>query len=83
MSNEAIAEHIITNPVPTPEEMAERLGIGLERVAALRLIMTRPISKRGVDLMRKHGFSPVEQEKKTRAKTQAKTKGLNAKAAAR
>ena len=32
--------HIIGNPVPTPEEMGEILGLSSERVAAVRRIMS-------------------------------------------
>jgi hypothetical protein len=34
--------YIIDNPVPTPEEMAEILGVSPDRVAAVRRIMSTP-----------------------------------------
>jgi hypothetical protein len=68
MSN-AIVEHVILSPVPTPEEMAARLGISEERVAALRRIM--------------RARGRTERGKSTRAQTKPSTKGLHAKAAAR
>jgi hypothetical protein len=34
-----MSEHVILNPVPTPEQMADLLGISQDRVAALRRIM--------------------------------------------
>jgi hypothetical protein len=38
--------HIIRNPVPTPEEMGEILGISSDRVAAVRRIMGTPIQQK-------------------------------------
>jgi hypothetical protein len=35
-----MSAHIIGNPVPTPEEMAEILGLSSQRVAAVRRIMS-------------------------------------------
>jgi hypothetical protein len=34
--------HVIGNPVPTPEEMGEILGLSSDRVAAVRRIMNTP-----------------------------------------
>jgi hypothetical protein len=34
-----MSEHVILNPVPTPEQMADLLGISHDRVEALRRIM--------------------------------------------
>jgi hypothetical protein len=34
--------HVIGNPVPTPEELAEMLGMSPDRVAAVRRIMSTP-----------------------------------------
>jgi hypothetical protein len=36
----SMSAHIIGNPVPTPEEMGEILGLSSERVAAVRRIMS-------------------------------------------
>ncbi len=35
--------HIIRNPVPTPEEMGEILGLSPDRVKAVRRIMSTPV----------------------------------------
>jgi hypothetical protein len=34
--------HVIANPVPSPEEMGEILGLSPERVKAVRAIMSTP-----------------------------------------
>jgi hypothetical protein len=38
-----VTAYVITNPVPTPEEMGEILGLGPDRVSAVRAIMSRPV----------------------------------------
>jgi hypothetical protein len=38
-----MAVHVIGNPVPTPEEMGEILGLGPDRVKAIRRIMSTPV----------------------------------------
>ncbi len=38
--------YVIGNPVPTPEEMAEFLGVSPERVAAIRKIMSTPVRRK-------------------------------------
>jgi hypothetical protein len=40
-----VTAYVITNPVPTPEEMGELLGLSPERVKAVRAIMGRPAPK--------------------------------------
>ena len=75
---EAMSEHIITNPVPTPEEMAARLGISAERVATLRQIMRSP-SRSSVAIKRQAGGAST----RTRVPGTAKRKVLNAKASSR
>jgi hypothetical protein len=40
--------YIIPNPVPTPEEMAEVLGISPDRVEAVRRIMSAPAQPKRV-----------------------------------
>jgi len=35
--------HVIGNPVPTPEEMGEILGLGPDRVKTIRRIMSTPV----------------------------------------
>jgi hypothetical protein len=40
--NGSVSAYTITNPVPTPEEMGEVLGISSDRVKAVRRIMTAP-----------------------------------------
>jgi hypothetical protein len=83
MSN-AIVEHVILSPVPTPEEMAARLGISEERVAALRRIMrARGATVRGAVAVNRQGFRRAEPSKTTRAQTKPSTKGLHGKAASR
>jgi hypothetical protein len=34
-----MSEHVILNPVPTPEQMADLLGVSHDRVEALRRVM--------------------------------------------
>jgi hypothetical protein len=38
--------YVIANPVPTPEEMGEILGLSPKRVAALRRIMSTPAQRK-------------------------------------
>jgi hypothetical protein len=38
-----MAVHVIGNPVPTPEEMGEILGLSPDRVKAIRQIMSMPV----------------------------------------
>jgi len=40
-----MSTHVIGNPVPTPEEMGEILGLSPKRVAALRRIMSTPAQR--------------------------------------
>ena len=44
--NEFMSAHVIGNPVPTPEEMAQILGLSSERVAAVRRIMSAPTRRK-------------------------------------
>jgi hypothetical protein len=39
-------QYVITNPVPTPEEMADFLGVSRDRLAAIRAIMSAPTPAR-------------------------------------
>jgi hypothetical protein len=41
--NLGMAVHVIGNPVPTPEEMGEILGLSPDRVKAVRQIMSTPV----------------------------------------
>jgi hypothetical protein len=41
-----VSVHIIRNPVRTPEEMAELLGINPDRVEAIRRIMSAPVKQK-------------------------------------
>src|SRR5580658_2173106 len=41
--NRGMAVHVIGNPVPTPEEMAEILGLSPDRVKAIRQIMSTKV----------------------------------------
>ena len=47
--NESVSAHVIGNPVPTPEEMAEILGLSPERVAAVRRIMSTPSPRKSLN----------------------------------
>ena len=38
--------HVIQNPVPTPEQMADILGVSRERLAAVRRIMSEPVRRK-------------------------------------
>ena len=40
--NDLVSAYVITNPVPTPEEMGEILGLSPDRVKAVRAIMSNP-----------------------------------------
>ena len=40
-----MSAHIIANPVPTPEEMGEILGLSPDRVKAVRQIMSTPLQQ--------------------------------------
>jgi hypothetical protein len=75
----AMREHIITNPVPTPEEMAARLGISLDRVAVLRQIMRSPSPSSKAEVKRQATGLALRK----RVSRTANVKGRNAKAAAR
>ena len=44
--DESMSAHVIGNPVPTPEEMAQILGLSSERVAAVRRIMSAPTKRK-------------------------------------
>ena len=35
--------HVIGNPVPTPEELGDSLGVSPDRVKAVRRIMSAPV----------------------------------------
>ncbi len=50
--NGGVTTYVITNPVPTPEEMGEILGLSPERVKAVRAIMSKPApaKKSGVSM---------------------------------
>jgi len=41
-----MSAHVIGNPVPTPEEMGQILGLSSERVVAVRSIMSTPSSRK-------------------------------------
>jgi hypothetical protein len=63
-----MSTHVIGNPVPTPEEMGEILGLSSDRVAAVRRIMDTP------NLLKQSGrsiiaFSAVARKKSSRTRT--------------
>jgi hypothetical protein len=78
MSDGAIDERmVITNPVPTPEEMAARLGISNERVSALRKIMGSPsphfrVKRQAASVSLKRRGSRAAKEKELDAKASAR-----------
>ena len=41
-----MSAQVIGNPVPTPEEMGQYLGLSPERVAAVRIIMSTPSGRK-------------------------------------
>jgi hypothetical protein len=41
-----VSAHVIANPVPTPEEMGDILGLSSDRVASVRRIMETPIRQK-------------------------------------
>jgi hypothetical protein len=45
--NDGMGMHVISNSVPTPEQMGEFLGLRSERVAAVRSIMSTPDKTKG------------------------------------
>ena len=47
--NRGMAVHVIGNPVPTPEEMGEILGLSPDRVKAIRRIMSTPVRAKKSD----------------------------------
>jgi hypothetical protein len=66
---------VISNPVPTPEEMAEILGMSPERVVELRRIMDAPPRRKtaqrkrtttGLPSRKSNGPSAVEAAKRKR-----------------
>ena len=44
-----MSAHKIGNPVPTPEQMGQILGLSSERVAAVRRIMSTPAKEKTTD----------------------------------
>ena len=64
--NRHVSAHVIGNPVPTPEEMGEILGLSSERVAAVRRIMSTP--KQGKKTSGRSGvaFRAVARKKSSR-----------------
>ena len=62
--------HIISNPVPTPEQMAKILGVSSERLAAVRQIMDGSAKEKA------SGRSKTTARKKaTRARTRGRATG--------
>jgi len=62
--------HVIQNPVPTPEQMAEILGVSLERLASIRRIMAEPVRKKtpvAISARKRAGFSRTAKSVSSRA----------------
>ena len=57
-------KYIIRTPVPTPEEMADYLGVSRERLAELRRIMESPAPPR-----RKRKEAPKPGKRRSRSRT--------------
>ena len=77
-----MSEHVIQNPVPTPEQMAKMLGVSPDRVKILRGIMRSPTT--GIFLQRSRatgvtakkqiaGYSKAGIAGKVKGTTRAKT----------
>jgi hypothetical protein len=64
-----MSAHVIGNPVPTPEEMGEILGLNSDRVAAVRRIMDTPNQQKTSD--RSIVFRTVR-KKSSRTRTSAR-----------
>ena len=71
--NRYMSAHVIGNPVPTPEEMGEILGLSSERVAAVRRIMCAP--KQGKETSGRSGiaFMAVARKKSSRTRTSSRS----------
>ena len=76
--------HLVRNPVPTPEQMANILGVSPERLAKLREIMGVPLTKAGTKRAKwdvRAAQKPAPESKP--AKLDAKGKGARGKSAPR
>jgi hypothetical protein len=62
--------HIISNPVPTPEEMGEILGVSSERVAAVRQIMDGSAKEKARERLK-----TTARKKSTRIRTSGRATG--------
>jgi hypothetical protein len=59
--------HVIGNPVPTPEELGEILGLSPDRVKAVRRIMNAPVQpKRSVSAAKMVRKAAVKRITRTR-----------------
>ena len=64
-----MSAHVIGNPVPTPEEMGEILGLSSERVAAVRRIMSAPKQRKKASGRSGVAFRAVSRKKSSRTRT--------------
>lgn len=69
-----MSAHVIGNPVPTPEEMGEILGLSSERVAAVRSIMSAPSSRKSSKRAR-YSFKVAATRTSSRSRTSSKVRG--------
>jgi hypothetical protein len=63
--------HVIGNPVPTPEEMGEILGLSSDRVAAVRRIMSTP-NRQKTPTRSGVAFRAAARKKSSRTRTSAR-----------
>jgi len=63
---------VISNPVPTPEEMAEILGMSPERVVELRRIMDAPPKRKTTRRKRALAAQPARKSSGSRANSNGK-----------
>ena len=78
-----MSEHVIQNPVPTPEQMAELLGVSPARVKTLRSIMRSQTALSIVQrrrtttvgaIKKASAYGKVSVARKSKDATRAKTK---------
>lgn len=55
-----MSEHVIQNPVPTPEQMAQMLGVSPDRVKMLRGIMRSPTTDGFIKRSRTPGVTAMK-----------------------
>jgi hypothetical protein len=68
-----MSAHVIRNPVPTPEEMGEILGLSSERVAAVRRIMSTPKQEKKTSGRSGVALRAVARKKSSRTRTSSRS----------